>query len=297
MSFTVQKNVKIGIIGGDTRQAVLARRLSKLGFETAVWGLNSNADIGDAVRSSDWYGAVNNSRIVILPVPSSRDGVRVSGCELFVADMFSAMQAESVVFCAIADSNIKTIAKEHNIVLRDYFDNEVFQINNAIPTAEGAVEIAMHEMSITLHGAHALVCGYGRIGKALASILKGLGTHVTVSARRSEDIAYITASGYDAVRYDGAELGKKMCSFDVVFNTVPAKLIDKSLINRIDKRCLLIDLASGAGGVDFNAAESCGIKAIHALSLPGKVAPETAGNIICDTILDMLFGEGGIAKT
>ena len=42
------------------------------------------------------------------------------------------------------------------------------------------------------------------------------------------------------------------------------------------------------GGGDFHAAADKGITPIWALSLPGKVAPKTSGEIIRDSILQML---------
>ena len=57
------------------------------------------------------------------------------------------------------------------------------------------------------------------------------------------------------------------------------------------KNALLIDLASAPGGVDYDEAEKMGIKTIHALSLPGKVAPVTAGDIIKKTIYNMIREE------
>ena len=77
---------------------------------------------------------------------------------------------------------------------------------------------------------------------------------------------------------------------------MPAKIIDKTLIDGLEHCRLIIDLASGKGGVDFTAASARGIKAIHALSLPGKVAPFTAGQIICDCVLELLIREGVIAR-
>jgi len=40
--------------------------------------------------------------------------------------------------------------------------------------------------------------------------------------------------------------------------------------------------------VDFETAAQLGLKVIWALSLPGNVAPITAGIIITDTILNLL---------
>ena len=43
-----------------------------------------------------------------------------------------------------------------------------------------------------------------------------------------------------------------------------------------------------SAGVDFDAAKDAGVRVIWALSLPGKIAPITAGKIIKDTILNIL---------
>ncbi|NMB30227.1 MAG: dipicolinate synthase subunit DpsA, partial [Clostridiales bacterium] len=72
----------------------------------------------------------------------------------------------------------------------------------------------------------------------------------------------------------------------------PAMLFDEGKLAMIKKECLVIDLASKPGGVDFDMAKNMGIKTIWALSLPGKVAPITSGKIICDTILNILDERG-----
>ena len=48
------------------------------------------------------------------------------------------------------------------------------------------------------------------------------------------------------------------------------------LLEKINKDCLIIDLASKPGGVDFDKAKELGIKTNWALGLPGKVAAKTA---------------------
>ena len=50
----------------------------------------------------------------------------------------------------------------------------------------------------------------------------------------------------------------------------------------------ILDLASKPGGVDLRAAGELGLTVIWALSLPGKVAPVTAGGAIRSTIYNML---------
>ena len=98
------------------------------------------------------------------------------------------------------------------------------------------------------------------------------------------------------MRFGSKEFRKTAARADVIFNTVPARILDKAFVDSLENCHLIIDLASGKGGVDFTAAAARGITAIHALSLPGKVAPFTAGQIICDCVLELLIREGVIAR-
>ena len=41
-------------------------------------------------------------------------------------------------------------------------------ITTALPTAEGAVQVAMEELPMTLHSARVLILGFGRVGKLTA---------------------------------------------------------------------------------------------------------------------------------
>ena len=65
-----------------------------------------------------------------------------------------------------------------------------------MPTAEGAIQLAMEELPITLHGARVLVIGYGRLGRVLADRLAGLKARVSVAARRYADLAWAENCGY-----------------------------------------------------------------------------------------------------
>ena len=52
-----------------------------------------------------------------------------------------------------------------------------------------------------------------------------------------------------------------------------------------------ISVGYASGGVDFSAAKDRELTCIHALALPGKTAPLTAGIIIKDTIMNILKRE------
>lgn len=153
-------------------------------------------------------------------------------------------------------------------------------------TAEGAVAIAMEELPIALFGSRCLIVGHGRIARALIRILRGMGASVTVAARSYGSLAEIEAEGCRAVRTDALKTSVKAA--DVVINTVPARMLTEPVLSALKHDALVIDLASRPGGVDLAAAGRLGVKTIWALSLPGKTAPITAGEIILHTIENCL---------
>ena len=182
------------------------------------------------------------------------------------------------------------LAAERGLTIRDYFAREELAVANAVPTAEGAVQIAMEQLPITIHGARVLVVGFGRVGRALAQRLAALGAKVTVAARRYESLAWAQASGYGAEQT--GQLAGWLCGYDLVVNTVPALVMGEAELADLKPDCLVLDLASKPGGVDLEAARRLGRTVIWALSLPGKVAPVTAGAAIKNTIYHMLHELG-----
>jgi len=172
----------------------------------------------------------------------------------------------------------------------DFLCREDFAVLNAIATAEGALEIALREMPRTLHGAEALCMGYGRIGKVLCRLLCSLGARVSAAARRTEHFAWMESCGVQPMhihRIEGALGG-----FDCVFNTVPHLVLPYARLRELPRECVVVDLASNPGGVDFKAAGQLGVNVHWALSLPGKCAPESAAAYLRDTLYRILEERG-----
>ena len=157
---------------------------------------------------------------------------------------------------------------------------------NAVPTAEGAVQLAMEHLPITIHGSRVLVVGFGRVGRITAQRFAALGARVSVAARKYEQLAWAQAMGFGAEEL--GHLAGWLCGYDLVVNTVPAQVLNRPELEDLMPGCLILDLASKPGGVDLAAAGELGLTVIWALSLPGKVAPVTAGAAIKSTIYNML---------
>ena len=282
---------KIAVIGGDLRQAVAAGLLSSR-CEIAAAGFdNYRGDLmGDATRCVSVADAVKDASAVILPLPYSKDKLHIfaplARGEILTDEVLSCISQDALLAGGMLDDYITGRHRR----CADYYSSEELQVLNAIPTAEGAIGIAMEELPITLDGARALVIGFGRVGKVLSDRLKGMRAAVTVCARKESDLALAKALGFDPVGFDG--LGTALAEADTVFNTVPAQVITPPLFCRIKRGAPVIDLASRPGGLDFEKAKQAGLNVIWALSLPGKVAPVTAGEIITRAVSAILQREG-----
>lgn len=270
------------------RTVRLAQLLEADGHEVRAFGLEGG-ESRSATGSATLEEALAGAKGVILPLP-------VGGGETLTAplarspigirELVGAIPADAVVLAGKPEGLFAQLARERGLRVEDYFAREELTVRNAAATAEGAVEILMRELPVTLLGSRILVTGFGRIGKLLALRLHLLGARVTVSARKPADRAWIECLGLqsaDTRRLDGALAG-----YDAVVNTVPATVLDRRLLSQIDSGCLVLDLASKPGGVDFTAAKELGVRAVWALSLPGQVAPLTAGAAVRDAIYNIL---------
>ncbi len=282
------ENYKFGIIGGDSRQIFCAKSMISNNQKVNMFGF----DKADIKCTNTINELIETSKCIILPVPTiSEDNIIYSpfSSKVIYLDEIIKLSKDKKIFYGMPSGININDDKLKNIKLYNYAQREDFSILNAIPTSEAAIQIALTERNETLYGCKCLVAGFGHIGKILARILKSMGTDVTVSARKSKDIAWINSLNYRSVyTYDIPDKQK----YDIVFNTIPYLIFNKDVIVKsTHENSLVIDLASKPGGVDFSSAKELGIKTIHALALPGKYFPKTAGEIIKNVIYNILKEE------
>lgn len=278
-----------GILGGDGRQIALAESIASDGYTVYAFGFDK-AEFSGMVKKAGLLETVAQCENIILPLPVTADGnhlkMEYGGESVALDDSFAGLLRGRRVFGGMTEKLFKTSSLWSSISTFDYYAQEEFAVRNAVPTAEGALETAMHEYPGTVHGSRCLVTGFGRLSKMIAWMLRGIGAGVTVSARKQSDLAWIESYGYSPVLTDRIGEGE----YDIIFNTVPARIFSRCVLSRMPCRPLLIDLSSPPGAVDLKAAEETGIRVIRALSLPGKVAPKAAAEIIKLTIYNHLEG-------
>lgn len=277
------------IVGGDLRQIKLAELLLEDGHQVQTYAVEQRPEQGK-LPGTDTLRGIEEADCVILPLPvMAEHGIlnsKLSDRRVPLQLIFQNLRPGQLVCAGKAPPEVRAMAEQAEVVFFDYFAREELEIANAVPTVEGAIQIAMEELPTTLFGTRVLVLGFGRLGKLLAHRLKGLGANVTVAARSYGDLAWIQAYGYKSERME--QLDGWLGGYQLVINTVPARVLDRARLADLDEGTLVIDLASKPGGVDRKAADRLGRQVIWALSLPGKVAPVTAGGAIRSTIYNML---------
>ena len=282
------KNNSFLILGGDNRSLYLGEYLEKEGFRVCYYGFNNMTCFDNL---SD---AINDAVCIILPLPFTRDRLTLNTplfdervsisdiCALATPDKYFLGGQLPKSFCEELDAR--------NIAYCDYFLLDELAIYNAVPTAEGVVQVLINELPVTIHGMECAVLGYGRVGKILVNTLINLGAKVTVFARKATAFAECYAQG--AVCKPFNLLKEENHNFNALINTVPTKVLGKKELSNLNGDCLLVEIASAPFGIDFQIANELALSTVKASSLPGKVAPKTAGEIIGRSILPIIKAWG-----
>ena len=277
------------IAGGDLRSVYLAKALLKEGYEVKVFGLEK-ADLPAQAEHVEKTDDFEKARILILPLPccDSKGFLKTAFSEekILLSEIVGHLPEGSVLIGGILPEDIILLSEKRKIKTFDYYRREEFAVRNAALTAEAAAAKLMEMLSESISTVPVLILGHGRIGRLLSAILKALDAKVTVAARRYSELAWIRSEGMTPLEFRllDEEIGK----FGVIFNTVPAPVLTKEKLVLMDKNAIIIDLASEPCGTDFPAAKELGITAEKALGLPGKFAPKTAGEILKETVLNIL---------
>lgn len=287
------KSLILAIIGGDERQVHLARLALSDGYTVRTFALD-RAEIEGVTPSPDLASCMEGADAVLLPVPMTQGEGQLraplSKTRTDIAQVLDAIPSGVLALGGAIPFRLHARAVRNGVRLMDYLAREELAIRNAVPTCEGALQLAMEQTDRTIQGARALVVGAGRIGFLLAQRLHALGAEVTVSARSLKDRARIEAQGLAAV--ETAKLAEAAPKMELIFNTVPAPVLTGEVLRALLPPCVVIDLASLPGGIAPDAEPAAGCRILHALSLPGKVAPRSAAEAIYMTVCAMLHEEG-----
>ena len=261
--------MKIAILGSSLRFDILSSELTSLGYEVTTY---SRADEIPQILEQD---------VIVLPIPTkSKEGfLNLGGDNKITPEaLLGRTKAETLIIsCNYSDNRRKTV---------DINKDEYFAFLNAVPTAEGAISIALKEKGMTMFSRSCLIVGFGRIGKILAHRLDGLKANITVAARNPKDLALIKALGLKGINIFSLE--ESINEYDIIFQTVPSPILTENVLSKVDNGTPIIELSSAMAGTDLAKAKELGLKVINAGGLPEKCAPHTAGMILFDSVIRII---------
>lgn len=283
-------------LGGDRRERRVMQALLQAGCEVRAWGWEEAALPEGAQYAPDVSAALGEADAAILPVPPLReDGLLHSLLpqKLYLSDRaFRHAPPGLPVLTGVVTPHLTCIASQCR--LSGLLDREELALPLAEATAEGALAEAIRLSGGLLHGASALIVGYGRIGRALAWRLTALGASVTVMNRGEERADQARGHGFTVA--DWSQLTAAAAASDFIFNTVPAPVLQRPRLQWIRPDAVIIDLASAPGGTDFSACAELGLKAVLATGLPGRYAPDHCGSVMADVYakeLEQMWADDG----
>ncbi|ALS27603.1 dihydrofolate reductase [Paenibacillus sp. 32O-W] len=280
--------VHVLLIGGDARQLEVIRKLAELDATVTVVGFDGLQQPPEGATPAQLGEELfDNADAVILPAVGTEDDGTVTAVFTdrqlkLTGEMIGRLPKHSKVYTGMAKSYLRQLCENHGIALVELFDRDDVAIYNSIPTAEGAIMMAIQHTDITLHGSSCTVLGLGRTGLTLARTLQGLGAKVKAGVRRPEHYARAWEMGFEP--FYVKQLQHHVGNIDLLFNTIPTMIVTAQIIAHMPSRAVIIDLASKPGGTDFRYAEKRGMKALLAPGLPGIVAPKTAGRIMAECL-------------
>lgn len=287
--------IRTVFVGGDARQIEVIRKCADMDASVKIAGFEKLQEPFQGVtREPLTPELLAEADALVLPVVGCDDEGRVSalfseGPLKLQEEHIAAMPKNGVVYTGMAKHYLRTMCNKYRIKLVEILERDDVAIYNSIPTAEGALMMAIQNTDFTIHGSTSMVLGMGRTGFTMARSLQGLGATVKMGVRKSEHFARAEEMGWKPFMIK--DLGSEVVDVDLLFNTIPTMIVTAQIISKMPREAVIIDLASAPGGCDFRYAEKRGIKAMLAPGLPGIVAPKTAGIILANALVELISEE------
>ncbi len=186
------------------------------------------------------------NRIILLPIPTSRDGTRLMGSERLLRDVLGEVGCgDLVVGYSIPDGDTEYIRSKGASVC-DVATDEDFLDENSMITAIGTLEYLFTNFELVPSDMHVGIIGYGRIGRHLARMLLFFGAKIRIYTSKNLTRVELGERGVESreINYDSPTLDD-IGELDVLINTAPTPLGSCFADGKIPPQLCVIELASG----------------------------------------------------
>ncbi len=270
--------------------ATVARRLAGRGAFVVGYGTPG------VPAAHTVFEAAGGADVLVFPLPITRDGLHPTAPPDVILptfeEIFSRAEDECLALGGMVPPAVRLAAEGAGVELFDYYESERLLAKNAYATAEAAVAYAAAALPCTVAGTTVAILGGGRIAFCLLPLLRSMGAHVLLYARAPHARRRAEEEGATVFPLTAGKSPHFPSPVRVVFSTVPAPLFPEGE-PLPPPGTLFYDL--GGGALDRTRGEAAGVLLPPAAALPGKYAPESAGDYIFDEIREILYEKRGVA--
>ena len=208
---------------------------------------------------------------LLLPMP-------LAGREAELAALLEKARPGALALGGRVSGECRALAAEKGVELVDYYDREELTLLNAALTAEGCLWLMLGQRQKSILGSRVLVTGCGRVGLAVLGRLRALGARALGADRSPARRASALALGCEACSLE--EAPKAAAGFEVVVNTIPARVLGPGLWAALAPGSLAVELASAPGGFGEEEVLAAGHTLVRGPALPARVCPASAGEAV-----------------
>ena len=262
--------------GGDERLSGALAAARARGWETLH------------VRAQEDAQGLGGADAVLLPWPRSFEAETLQGGALDRQQTLAAIPPCRAALLG-GDVRAQEVPQAAMAVLPG--EDETFLLKNAALTAEGALFAAHAKTGRALLGRSCLVTGFGRIGRALVARLTAMEAFAVVCARSEAQMRLAHGMGAHPVPMHA--LTAACAQAELVFNTVPARVLGEEALSALRGHAQVIELASAPYGADPELARHLGVPMAIESGLPGRFAPVDAGAALFEALERAMNAERG----
>ena len=270
----------VAVLGGDLRMLEHMRLARLAGAKVQHYGSVPGAeDASGHSQAANLADAVKGARIISCPIPGlgaddelyakyTTEKLRLT------ADVLKGAAPAAMLFTCYSTPRLDDWATATAVKIVPYGDDDALSILHAIPTAEGAIKVAIENTDDTLLGMNVLCFGLGRIGVSVAQAFQGMKSTVSIAARNPVQLARAVAMC--ATPIELSDIKSHIGNFGLIVSSTSGRVLGKDLLSLTRPDVLIIDLCSPPGSVDFESAKSLGRRVVWARGQAAR-APRRAG--------------------
>src|ERR1051326_5255674 len=196
------RELTIAIVGGDAREAEIARLAALTGATVRAFGFPwPDAGIPGVTRANSVPEATRAAGVALFPIAGIKDGCLYApslGVPIRVdAALLDGMAPGGHIICGSADATLTREAERRSLTIHAYEHDKESRLLRAPSVVEGVLATLIGNTTQSLHDAEIAVLGQGVLGRLLALALHKLGARVHAVARDPAQRAEAVVQGID----------------------------------------------------------------------------------------------------